>query len=212
MKALRVARLDTQLRGITFGVLRRLCGRIGHLPDSYLLSDKFNLSGMPQVSGGFSNVRMGVFKGKDVAVKTLRVSKMDDRARVRKVGKQITSSRSGSLIRGTQNFCKEVVAWKNLSHPNVLNLIGVPDTLEDGRFSMVSEWMVNGNITEYVRSHAGNHPKLVGYNRIFPRYLLSTFQLADAIEGLKYLHNANIVHGGLKGVSPSIRIPRMCLM
>ena len=54
--------------------------------------------------------------------------------------------------------------WKNLSHPNVLRLIGVPDTLEDGRFSMVSEWMANGNITEYVRSNAGNHLKLVCQN------------------------------------------------
>ena len=93
--------------------------------------------------------------------------------------------------------------WKNLSHPNVLSLIGVPDTLDDGRFSMVSEWMANGNITEYVRKNSGNHLKLVGRNPISFSQLLSegTFQLADATEGLKYLHNANIVHGGLKGVS-----------
>jgi len=77
---------------------------------------------------------------------------------------------------------------------------------------MVSEWMANGNITEYIRSHAGNYLKLVGFNRIFPCYLLSTFQLADAVEGLKYLHNANIVHGGLKGVSLSIKILPACLM
>ena len=102
--------------------------------------------------------------------------------------------------------------WKNLSHPNVLNLIGVPDTLEDGRFSMVSEWMANGNIMEYVFNNAGNHLKLVGYNPIFLCYSLSAFQLADATEGLKYLHNANIVHGDLKGVSLSIRIPRTRLM
>jgi len=57
--------------------------------------------------------------------------------------------------------------WKNLSHPNVLKLIGVPDTLEDGRFSMVSEWMANGNIMEYVRNNAGNHLKLVYYHRTF---------------------------------------------
>ena len=56
--------------------------------------------------------------------------------------------------------------WKNLFHPNVLNLIGVPDTLEDGRFSMVSEWMANGNIVGYVRANAGNHLKLVGHNRV----------------------------------------------
>jgi len=56
--------------------------------------------------------------------------------------------------------------WKNLSHPNVLKLIGIPDTLEDGKFSMVSEWMANGNITEYVRDNSGNHLKLVCYDRI----------------------------------------------
>ena len=63
--------------------------------------------------------------------------------------------------------------WKNLSHPNVLNLIGIPDTLEDGRFSMVSEWMANGNITEYVRNNAGNHLQLVSRNRIFLCHSLS---------------------------------------
>jgi serine/threonine protein kinase len=98
--------------------------------------------------------------------------------------------------------------WKNLSHPNILNLIGVPDTLEDGRFSMVSEWMANGNIMGYVRDNAGNHLKLVGHNRIFLSRLLNAFQLADAVEGLKYLHNVNIVHGDLKGVSLPIGIPR----
>ena len=56
--------------------------------------------------------------------------------------------------------------WKNLSHPNVLSLIGVPDTLENGVFSMTSEWMVNGNIIDYVRNNAGNHLKLVCQNHI----------------------------------------------
>jgi len=97
--------------------------------------------------------------------------------------------------------------WKNLSHDNVLNLTGVPDTLEDGRFSMVSEWMSNGNIMEYVRDNASNHLKLVGHNHVSLYHLLSTLQLADAAEGLRYLHNANIIHGDLKGVSLPARIP-----
>ena len=96
--------------------------------------------------------------------------------------------------------------WKNLSHPNILNLIGVPDTLEDGRFSMVSEWMTNGNIMEYVRSNAGNHLKLVGQNLIFLCHSLRTFQLADVVEGLKYLHSTNIAHGDLKGVNLFVKI------
>ena len=77
---------------------------------------------------------------------------------------------------------------------------------------MVSEWMANGNIMEYVRKNSGNHLKLVGHDRTFLLQLLSTFQLADVAEGLKYLHNANIVHGDLKGVSLPVRTPRLPLI
>ena len=79
-------------------------------------------------------------------------------------------------------------------------------------FSVVSEWMANGNIMEYVRNSPGNHLKLVGHDYTFLFNLLNNFQLADAAEGLKYLHNANVVHGDLKGVSPPVMIPQMPLM
>jgi len=155
-----------------------LCGRMGYLPSSYLLSDKFDLSGMPRASGGCADVWMGVFKGKEVAVKILRVSEVDDEAKIRKVGKKLRFFTQDRLYI-VQRFCKEVAMWRNLSHPNVLSLIGVPDTLGDGRFSMVSEWMVNGNIADYVRSKAGNHLKLVGYNFIFLYHSLDTFHTED---------------------------------
>jgi hypothetical protein len=88
MKAFQAGQLDTQLRQLAFSVLGGLCGRIGHLPDSYILSDKFDISGVPRASGEFTDVRMGVFRGKDVAIKSLRVSEVDDRAKIRKVGNQ----------------------------------------------------------------------------------------------------------------------------
>ncbi|KAF9781280.1 kinase-like domain-containing protein [Thelephora terrestris] len=166
--AFRELQLDKDLKIIAFSVLKKLCGRTGHLPSSYLLPDKFDLSGEPYTSGGFSNVWKVSKSGEvTVAVKSLRISESDDKIRIRK------------------RFCKEVAMWKNLSHPNVLTLIGVPDTLEKGRFSMVSVWMVNGNIMDFVRTHASNHLKL----------------LADAVEGLRYLHGASIVHGDLKGAN-----------
>jgi hypothetical protein len=99
-KAFRVARLETEVRHLAFTVLRRLCGRIGHLPESYLLSEelKFSGSGLPRASGGFADVRMGVFKRKNVAVKSLRISESDNKAKIRKVGDQATSSHLGSLV------------------------------------------------------------------------------------------------------------------
>jgi len=41
--------------------------------------------------------------------------------------------------------------WKTLHHPDVLPLLGV--TVSDGHFAMVSEWMTNGNINEFVTVH-----------------------------------------------------------
>ena len=43
------------------------------------------------------------------------------------------------------------MTWKALRHPNVLPLIGV--TMSDTQFAMVSDWMVNGNINDFVKAH-----------------------------------------------------------
>jgi len=60
-----------------------------------------------------------------------------------------------------QTFCKEVVTWKSLCHPNLLSLLGV--TMGKRVFAMVSEWMVNGNINEFVEAHRdANRFELVG--------------------------------------------------
>ena len=58
-----------------------------------------------------------------------------------------------------QRFCKEIVAWKMLRHPNVMPVIGV--TMTENRFVTVSEWMNNGNITEYLEGGNGNRLELV---------------------------------------------------
>ena len=50
-----------------------------------------------------------------------------------------------------QRFCKEVITWKSLRHPNVLSLLGV--IMTENQFAMVSEWMSNGNINQFVREN-----------------------------------------------------------
>ena len=90
MKAFRASPLDNELRQVALGVLRELSNRTGHLPESYLLSDKFDISGKVVASGGFADVRKGMFKGKNVAVKTLKVLPTDDKAKIRRVRKRAT--------------------------------------------------------------------------------------------------------------------------
>jgi serine/threonine protein kinase len=50
-----------------------------------------------------------------------------------------------------QRFCREAVTWKHLQHPNVLTLLGV--TVSEHRFAMVSEWMEDGNVNEFVEKN-----------------------------------------------------------
>jgi len=88
---------------------------------------------------------------------------------------------------GLKMFCKEVVGWRSLRHPNVLPLLGAEMT--ETRFTMVSEWMVNGTITEFVNAH-------VDADRME--------LLRDVTRGVIYMHDQGIVHGGLKG--PNILI------
>jgi len=60
--------------------------------------------------------------------------------------------------------------WKFLRHPNVLPLIGV--TMSENRFAMASDWMVNGNIREFVKAHPDvDRLGLVGFT---PKVLLSS--------------------------------------
>ena len=41
--------------------------------------------------------------------------------------------------------------WKTLRHQNVLPLLGVTISEDPLRFVMVSEWMENGNINQFLR-------------------------------------------------------------
>jgi len=55
------------------------------------------------------------------------------------------------------------VAWRHLRHPNILPLLGV--TLNEHRFALVSEWMENGNINQFiVRYRHINRAELVRYH------------------------------------------------
>ena len=74
------------------------------------------------------------------------------------------------------------------------------------QFAMVSRWMPNGNINEFleVRRDA-NRFELVSAQLMFlPHSFLANdraiWQLADVAEGLVYMHEQGMFHGDLKGV------------
>ncbi|KAF9450092.1 kinase-like protein [Macrolepiota fuliginosa MF-IS2] len=164
-----------------FGVaLLRLSARSSLLPSCFILGGVERESDAC-TCGGFGDIYKGTFRGHRVCVKMVRVcgpSCMD-------------------YARTFKMFSKEAGVWSQVRHPNVLPFYGVHLDGKYRRMCLVSPWMENGNICEYlsINPHA---------NRL---------SLArDVAHGLTHLHYKNIIHGDLKG--PNVLISssgRACL-
>ena len=78
--------------------------------------------------------------------------------------------------------------------------------MTESEFAMVSEWMSNGSISEFVKTHQGaNRFELVSLPFKFPYSpssltTIRLLQLTDVARGLDYMHGRGMVHGDLKGV------------
>jgi len=84
--------------------------------------------------------------------------------------------------------------------------------MDANQFAMVSEWMVNGNIKEYIVAQSeANRFELVWFSVPPPPSLVTdnrpTRQLQGVARGLIYMHGhpMSMIHGDLKGVRVLIR-------
>jgi serine/threonine protein kinase len=110
--------------------------------------------------------------------------------------------------RDFQKYCREVIISKRMNHPNVLQIEGVAPGLFP--CCMVSRWMENGNLLEYLNRYQAfvDRLDLVSVDSYYgrPRMLHFTsadrdrLQLRGVIRGLNYLHKHQVVHGDLKSV------------
>jgi len=129
--------------------LYKICGRQALLPRSLGIPLCYDPTEAPLRCGGFADVWKGTHRGQEVAAKALRVRSTNDFERIRKVGCPRFVCKSIDR-RPVQGFCREVVAWGALHHPNVLPLLGV--TMSENQLVMVAEWMEKGNINEFVKA------------------------------------------------------------
>jgi len=97
-------------------------------------------------------VSKGEYGGRPVAVKQLRPRAKGGFNGVFKVSDHTWLGTSPRLV-PTQRLCREVLVWKRLSHPNILPLLGVSMSKSPQYFRIISEWMQNGNVTEYIGSN-----------------------------------------------------------
>ncbi|CAE6457339.1 unnamed protein product, partial [Rhizoctonia solani] len=119
--------------------------------------------------GGFGDIRMGrLHTGGKVAIKTWR-----------------TNTLEGCGYKTLKRAGRELFLWSKMEHPNVHRLQGVI-MFRDQYLGMVSEWMDNGNLHEYLRKQPS----------------ADRFELCVHVaSGLEYMHSCNTVHGDVKALN-----------
>ncbi|KAG9045241.1 hypothetical protein FS837_006779 [Tulasnella sp. UAMH 9824] len=87
-------------------------------------------------------------------------------------------------------FAHEVNLLNDLSHPNVVSIVGFVEDADNGVAWMVFSWEKNGNLREFIRSANWELPERV-------------FLIHGVARGLSYLHGMSppICHGDLKSLN-----------
>ncbi|KAJ7826634.1 kinase-like domain-containing protein [Mycena leptocephala] len=154
--------------------LRRLATRLARVcdvPSSLLISDVTRQEEHPSFQGGFGDVFMGKYQGRWVALKRMRGFQTDD-----------------GLMR--KQFCCEALMWQSLRHDHIVPFIGIDKDSCPYSLCMVSSWMDNGTILQYLSGF-----NLVGRSAVILRLI------QEVADGLGFLHQQHIVHGDLRGTN-----------
>jgi len=144
--------LDQQTRQSFLIVLIELVKRRRRLPDSIMITEKTMAEENVYTSGGFWDVRRGTLNNSAIAIKTPRITTTTDVEKIREVSWILTFLLSMWFKHSVQRFCREVILWNSLSHPNILKLTGVLGSIDTFNFSTVSEWMTHETIMKYTKT------------------------------------------------------------
>lgn len=121
--------------------------------------------------GGFGVILQGDLGGRGVALKIVRTRRRGDTYDGFKVCIFLNEAHYLTVISSWQAISREAVLWRQVAHPNVLPFYGVFDW-DDGsgplRTCLVSPWMGNGNIVEYLELHPDSDRWCLVSNHFIP--------------------------------------------
>ncbi|KAJ7029581.1 kinase-like domain-containing protein [Mycena alexandri] len=156
-------------------LLIKLSKKSDQLPTSFFISGVSHTDQHPTFCGGFGDVYQAFYDGSLVALKRIR----------RFAG-------SSSSTKDRSKFCREALVWQNLQHPFILPFLGVDKANFPSVLGLVSPWMSNGTVLEYLgRSGKPGYPQ--------NGFMVPPGMMLEIVTGLEYLHSMDIVHGDLRG-------------
>ncbi|KAJ7778429.1 kinase-like domain-containing protein [Mycena metata] len=149
-------------------LIRKLSDASDKLPSSLFISGVTGREEHPSFAGGFGDIYRASYGGKTVALKHMR------------------HIQSAELRDIRLRLCREALVWKDLHHPYILTFIGIDRESIPSSLCMVSPWMEQGTILNYLKDHGRSN--------------VDKF-LSEIAQGLQYLHSCKIVHGDLRGAN-----------
>jgi serine/threonine protein kinase len=106
---------------------------------------------------------------------------------------------------------KEAIVWRQFNHPHVLEFLGFGRGIfqDDDRLCLVSPWMANGTLCEYIRKSGPGNAQVdplrlvrdTRQHRCLTAISNHPDQMLEIASALAYLHSCKVVHGDLHGVS-----------
>ncbi|KAF9255248.1 kinase-like protein [Marasmius fiardii PR-910] len=159
------------LRSWIFKLMIRLSRKSNLHPQCLTIRDVEKLGKHPVGGGAFGDVWKGRVGQQLVCLKVIRAFEDSD------------------VKKTVKDYMQEAIIWRQMDHPNLLPFLGIYYLdIEQQQLCLVSPWMERGNLVQYLKK---TPPELVDHESL----------AHDVACGLSHLHEANIVHGDLKGVS-----------
>jgi serine/threonine protein kinase len=147
-----------------FRVLAKLVKNGAFVPSSVFTQEIYQLTDQRYIfSGGFSDVYHAISNsGQEVAVKRLKMNirgNSMDADKVTQVSSRLTRELEEDpvtyMIRPLKCIYREALVWKQLKHPNILPFLGIDRWTFGYELTLVSPWMPQGTLLNYIKSILG---------------------------------------------------------